>query len=193
MGSYNYTISIGHLGEQLTLNQWVLGSSPRWCTKVQPYGKRRAVFLLQFPGMRRTGAPSGTRTGRVGRFAYRPTTKPQWGFVSPRESPRWCTKVQPYGKLQGVFLLPLKKAGASAHFSGNTRYRYDGGQCPPPTDKPEAAFWRGVSAGWGTPPYVLKGSLWGMSDIYRAKNGQRASGMSIKFQKFRDSSAKNSK
>ena len=33
MGSYNYTISIGHLGEQLTLNQWVLGSSPRWCTK----------------------------------------------------------------------------------------------------------------------------------------------------------------
>ena len=30
MGSYNYTISIGHLGEQLTLNQWVLGSSPRW-------------------------------------------------------------------------------------------------------------------------------------------------------------------
>ena len=32
MGSYNYTISIGHLGEQLTLNQWVLGSSPRWCT-----------------------------------------------------------------------------------------------------------------------------------------------------------------
>ena len=33
MRSYDYTISIGHLGEQLTLNQWVLGSSPRWCTK----------------------------------------------------------------------------------------------------------------------------------------------------------------
>ena len=33
MGSYNYTISIDRLGEQLTLNQWVLGSSPRWCTK----------------------------------------------------------------------------------------------------------------------------------------------------------------
>ena len=32
MRSYDYTISIGHLGEQLTLNQWVLGSSPRWCT-----------------------------------------------------------------------------------------------------------------------------------------------------------------
>ena len=37
--------------------------------------------------MLRIGAPSGTRTGRVGRLAYRPTTKPQWGFVSPRESP----------------------------------------------------------------------------------------------------------
>ena len=36
--------------------------------------------------MLRIGAPSGTRTGRVGRFAYRPTTKPQWGFVSPREA-----------------------------------------------------------------------------------------------------------
>ncbi len=32
MGSYNYTISIDRLVEQLTLNQWVLGSSPRWCT-----------------------------------------------------------------------------------------------------------------------------------------------------------------
>ena len=24
---------MSYLGEQLTLNQWVLGSSPRWCTK----------------------------------------------------------------------------------------------------------------------------------------------------------------
>mgnify|MGYP000509415742 CR=1 FL=1 len=39
MGSYNYTISIGHLGEQLTLNQWVLGSSPRWCTKFPVTGR----------------------------------------------------------------------------------------------------------------------------------------------------------
>ena len=71
MGSYNYTISIGHLGEQLTLNQWVLGSSPRWCTKVQPYGKRRAVFLLQFPGMLRIGAPSGTRVPLRGKIDNR--------------------------------------------------------------------------------------------------------------------------
>lgn len=113
------------------------------------------------------------------------------------KSVRVCSHMVHHKRLaescKAFFLLPLKKAGASAHFSGNTRYRYDGGQCPPPTDKPEAAFWRGLSAGWGTPPYVLKESLWEMSDIYRAKDGQRASGMSIKFQKFRDSSAKNSK
>ena len=54
MGSYNYTISIGHLGEQLTLNQWVLGSSPRWCTIKSKSGRtsfRRCVricFLFEF-------------------------------------------------------------------------------------------------------------------------------------------------
>ena len=31
----------------------------------QPYGKRRAAFLLQFPGTLRMGAPSGTRTADV--------------------------------------------------------------------------------------------------------------------------------
>ena len=46
MGSYNYTISIGHLGEQLTLNQWVLGSSPRWCTKKIPRKKLRGIFYF---------------------------------------------------------------------------------------------------------------------------------------------------
>ena len=46
MRSYDYTISIGHLGEQLTLNQWVLGSSPRWCTKEKPYGNVGLSFLF---------------------------------------------------------------------------------------------------------------------------------------------------
>ena len=36
MENFDYTISISQLVEQLTLNQWVLGSSPRWCTKRQP-------------------------------------------------------------------------------------------------------------------------------------------------------------
>ena len=59
MENFDYTISIGQLGEQLTLNQWVLGSSPRGMGKeaeraggrdvptIQPYGKRKALFLLQ--------------------------------------------------------------------------------------------------------------------------------------------------
>ena len=148
----------------------------------------KAPWYFNIPLLSSRGGTTGITSGWAAVWCRcRPDTQKCSGLF-PHGAPQ-----TPCRKLQGVFLLPLKKAGASAHFSGNTRYRYDGGQCPPPTDKPEAAFWRGVSAGWGTPPYVLKGSLWGMSDIYRAKNGQRASGMSIKFQKFRDSSAKNSK
>ena len=50
MGSYNYTISIGHLGEQLTLNQWVLGSSPRWCTRKRLAAKQGAFLMLIYIG-----------------------------------------------------------------------------------------------------------------------------------------------
>lgn len=39
----------------------VFGFPPTLCTKVQSYGKRRAVFLLQFPGMLEMGAPSGRK------------------------------------------------------------------------------------------------------------------------------------
>ena len=78
---------LAQLVEQLTLNQWVLGSSPRWCTKAQPYGKRKAVFLLRFPGTLRTGAPSGTRTARAPRSAYRGAKTPRWGVFRARESP----------------------------------------------------------------------------------------------------------
>ena len=113
---------LAQLVEQLTLNQWVLGSSPRWCTKVQPYGKRKAVFLLQFPGTLRTGAPSGTRTGRVGRLAYRPTTKPRWGFVSPRESPRGIVREVRHGG-GGLFFC--------CDFPGRCeRVRHRGRNCP---------------------------------------------------------------
>ena len=50
MGSYNYTISIGHLGEQLTLNQWVLGSSPRWCTSIpRNFIARYFLFCVDIP------------------------------------------------------------------------------------------------------------------------------------------------
>ena len=63
MGSYNYTISIGHLGEQLTLNQWVLGSSPRWCTRSKP-PQRIPLWGLAFGLHARR-----TRTGRRRRSA----------------------------------------------------------------------------------------------------------------------------
>ena len=45
MSNFSYTISIGQLGEQLTLNQWVLGSSPRWCTK-KCLAEKQGIFLL---------------------------------------------------------------------------------------------------------------------------------------------------
>ena len=41
MENFDYTISISQLGEQLTLNQWVLGSSPRWRIKKIPQRKER--------------------------------------------------------------------------------------------------------------------------------------------------------
>ena len=50
MGSYNYTISIDRLGEQLTLNQWVLGSSPRWRTKEKPCWKAGLFSYVQPSG-----------------------------------------------------------------------------------------------------------------------------------------------
>ena len=73
MGSYNYIISIGHLGEQLTLNQWVLGSSPRWRTKDSLAQCAGLFFCCCIPGrydpVRHRGsnssrpplAPAGTR------------------------------------------------------------------------------------------------------------------------------------
>ena len=48
MSNFSYTISIGQLGEQLTLNQWVLGSSPRWRTKKVPV-KRPGFFVAPSP------------------------------------------------------------------------------------------------------------------------------------------------
>ena len=65
MRSYDYTISIGHLGEQLTLNQWVLGSSPRWCTKEKPYGNVGLSFFVQSSG-KQCLVQTGTRTARPG-------------------------------------------------------------------------------------------------------------------------------
>ena len=50
---------LAQLVEQLTLNQWVLGSSPRWCTKNSLTRKCEAFFLLLYFKKARSGAPSG--------------------------------------------------------------------------------------------------------------------------------------
>ena len=39
---------LAQLVEQLTLNQWVLGSSPRWCTKVRVARNCSAFFIAIF-------------------------------------------------------------------------------------------------------------------------------------------------
>ena len=79
MSNFSYTISIGQLGEQLTLNQWVLGSSPRWCTKKSPYGvsRRGGSFLVaRSEDSNRATAPQCRNQQSSGLL------------VSPRESPR---------------------------------------------------------------------------------------------------------
>ena len=43
---------LAQLVEQLTLNQWVLGSSPRWCTTKIPRKKLRGIFYCYFPESR---------------------------------------------------------------------------------------------------------------------------------------------
>ena len=96
MGSYDCTISIGHLGEQLTLNQWVLGSSPRWCTKIKPLRRVPPWGLLFWLHARRT------RTGRRHRSA---------GTNSPADC--WLARGRVPGEREreqnvpGVEMLPL--------------------------------------------------------------------------------------
>ena len=64
MSNFSYTISIGQLGEQLTLNQWVLGSSPRWRTKKVPV-ERPGFFAAPSPAgrLRRSRKRSASARG----------------------------------------------------------------------------------------------------------------------------------
>ena len=88
MRSYDYTSSIGHLGEQLTLNQWVLGSSPRWCTKDSLTQCVGLFFCCYIPGcFDLPGAPSGTRTARARRLLRRAKTV-QWTVFRARVPPQ---------------------------------------------------------------------------------------------------------
>ena len=86
MENFDYTISISQLGEQLTLNQWVLGSSPRWCTKGKPYGNVGLFSYVQLLG-KLYPVQTGTRTARARRLLWRAQDRarvPPWPDWSER-------------------------------------------------------------------------------------------------------------
>ena len=87
MENFDYTISIGQLGEQLTLNQWVLGSSPRWRTKRKPYGNVGLFSYVCAYGKATPGAPSGLE--QLGPAAYSGGQKRSGGPFLERGS-LWC-------------------------------------------------------------------------------------------------------
>ena len=98
------TAPLAQLVEQLTLNQWVLGSSPRWCTKECLTRKCRAFFCCSI--LRRHDLVH--RQGYSNRAAARKCRKERHSaaFLSPRESPRWCTK-KSRNECCGFFVAPF--------------------------------------------------------------------------------------
>ena len=99
-----YTTRTCYLREQLTLNQWVLGSSPRWCTKECLTRKCRAFFLLFYFKKARSGAPSGILEQGGGTQCRK--ERHSAAFLSPRESPRWCTR-KSRNECCGFFVAPF--------------------------------------------------------------------------------------
>ena len=93
-----------YLVEQLTLNQWVLGSSPRWCTKECLTRKCRAFFCCSIS--RRHDLVQRRRYSN--RAAARKCRKERHSaaFLSPRESPRWCTR-KSRNECCGFFVAPF--------------------------------------------------------------------------------------
>ena len=61
------SLSTSRYGEQLTLNQWVLGSSPRWCTKVRVARNCSAFFIAIFQRRFNLVHHRVTRTARARR------------------------------------------------------------------------------------------------------------------------------
>ena len=86
---------MSHLGEQLTLNQWVLGSSPRWCTKKIPRKKLRGIFCCCFSEKQKLGAPSGARRARV----FQAVKKTLVGAGIARPCPFVCETTSPENAL----------------------------------------------------------------------------------------------
>lgn len=65
------SLSVNHMGEQLTLNQWGLGSSPRWCTKNTAQVSQKlaacAVFLFVWRGFVQVGFTGSLNLAEIGK------------------------------------------------------------------------------------------------------------------------------
>ena len=95
--------------DTISLNQWVLGSSPRWCTKECLTRKCRAFFccsILRRHDFKkaRSGAPSGILEQGGGTQCRK--ERHSAAFLSPRESPRWCTR-KSRNECCGFFVAPF--------------------------------------------------------------------------------------
>ena len=56
---------LAQLVEQLTLNQWALGSSPRWCTKKSLRSQDRGLFFGMHHGREQGGRPQAATNTTV--------------------------------------------------------------------------------------------------------------------------------
>ena len=125
--------------EQLTLNQWVLGSSPRWCTRSSLTESVGLLFCCYSPG-RRVGASSGTRTAAEATAACGGNREPEPGPRSQRRRPAQgaladagtatCRAPPP--------CVPAGKNGAVDHFRA---------QVPPQPDWPERGLYHPLRGG----------------------------------------------
>ena len=103
---------LAQLVEQLTLNQWVLGSSPRWCTK-KSRNECCGFFVAPFPSGR-------TRTSRKRSCSSRG----DWSLNSVRRTefltrPLMVHQSTRCKKLQRVFYCNLSKKVQSGAPSGD--------------------------------------------------------------------------
>ena len=104
---------LAQLVEQLTLNQWVLGSSPRWCTK-KSLTENVGLFFIAITRNVELVHHRRTRTARA-RRPLRRANRVRWTLFRARESPRGKGRkaersrgrdvpvMWPYGKRRALF------------------------------------------------------------------------------------------
>ena len=120
---------LAQLVEQLTLNQWVLGSSPRWCTK-KSRNECCGFFVAPFPSGR-------TRTSRKRSCSSRG----DWSLNSVRRTefltrPLMVHQSTRCKKLQRVFYCNLSKKVQSGAPSGD-----ENSSGPPPVRRAKTPQW----------------------------------------------------